>query len=294
MKQRIRGVKFQEHYNQAQLFYNSLSPIEKRHLIEAISFELSHCDDQRVYETYTKVLNNIDFELAKAVAQKVNGVTPDKPARENHGKTDKSLSQTFYTPKKPTIATRRIAFLIDDGFNLMELEAVRAALTSAQGTSWVIGPRRGKIYADGEAIGERQYIVADHHFDGQRSTLFDAIYVPSGSHAKALAANGRAIHWIREAFGHCKAIGAVGEGVATLVHAIGLKEVNFIRDLDSNDVVTSYGVITTGKYDFQSAIADVLSIAPDPKGFVSNFAYEISKHRCFERELDGLVKKVSF
>ena len=209
-KQRLRGAKFQEHYNHAQLFYNSLSAIEKLHLVNAISFELSHCDDQRVYETYTRLLNNVDFELAKMVAQNVNGVIPDKPARENHGKSDPTLSQEFYIPKEPTIATRRIAVLISDGFNSLELEAVRSALASEQATTWIIGPRRGKIFADGDS---RQSVLADYHFEGQRSSMFDAIYIPSGPHAKSLAINGRAIHWIREAFGHCKALGAVGEGV---------------------------------------------------------------------------------
>ncbi|CAL1696356.1 unnamed protein product [Somion occarium] len=85
IKQRLRAPKFQEHYNQAQLFYNSLQPYEKSHLISAISFELSHCDDPVVYETYTQVLNNIDFDLAKQVAINVGGVVPDKSARPNHG-----------------------------------------------------------------------------------------------------------------------------------------------------------------------------------------------------------------
>jgi hypothetical protein len=49
MKLRTRAPKFQEHYNQTELFYNSLSPVEKKHLIDAISFELSHCDDPLVY-----------------------------------------------------------------------------------------------------------------------------------------------------------------------------------------------------------------------------------------------------
>ena len=39
MKQRVRGAKFQEHFSQAQLFYNSLAAHEKQHLIDALSFE---------------------------------------------------------------------------------------------------------------------------------------------------------------------------------------------------------------------------------------------------------------
>ncbi|KAF9009471.1 catalase [Cyathus striatus] len=289
-KQRVRGAKFQEHFNQAQLFYNSLTQYEKMHVIDAISFELSHCDDQQVYETYTKILNNIDFELAKAVAQNVNGIVPDKPARLNHGKVDPTLSQLHYAPKTPTIATRRIAILVADGFNKTEVQAVRAMLASAKATTWIIAPRRGKVISAGGGV-----TVADHHFEGQRSTLFDAIYVPSGAeHAKALSQNGRAIHWIREAFGHCKAIGAIGEGVTVLQQAIGLPEVKLFNSPDSDNVESSYGVVTTGKYDVTSAATDAPKIASGPKGFVANFAYEVSKHRCYERELDGLVKRVAY
>lgn len=210
----MRGPKFQEHYSQAQLFYNSLSSYEKAHLQAAIAFELSHCDDPQVYKTYTKLLNNIDTPMAAVVAEKVNGTIPEGPPCQNRGKESAPLSQLYYAPKKPTIASRRVAILVANGFNMVEVEAVRAKLASEKATTWIIGPQRGKIYAalDGKPdVGA--CLVADHHFEGQRSTLFDAVYIPSGSeHAKTLNESGRVIHWIREAFGHCKAIGAVGEG----------------------------------------------------------------------------------
>jgi catalase len=79
------------------------------------------------------------------------------------------------------------------------------------------------------------------------------------------------------------------------VHQVlGLSEVLFCPSLARDDVVSSYGVVTTGKYGFTSAAVDALTIAPGAKGFVSNFAFEISKHRCWDRELDGLVSKVAF
>lgn len=217
MKQRVRGSKFQEHFNQAQLFYNSLAPYEKAHLIDAIAFELSHVEEQQIYETYTKILNNIDFDMAKSVAEKVNGEIPKSPARDNHGMKTPTLSQLYYLPKTPTIASRRIAILVADGFNAVEVAAVRAAFKAGKATTWIIGPRRGKAYPSGEIVGKGPGIFADHHFEGQRSTMFDALYVPSGAeHAKTLLKTGRAIHWIREAFGHCKAIGAVGDGTYCL------------------------------------------------------------------------------
>jgi len=213
IKQRANGPKFKEHYNQAQLFFNSLAPHEKEHLINAFCFELSHCDDERVYKRYTDLLNNIDFDLATTIARRVNGTVPDKAGRSNARKTDPTLSQLHYAPQTPTIKSRRIAILVADGFHESEVLAVRALLKSGMATTWIIGLRRNKIAAAGGSG-----LVADHTFDDQRSTMFDAIYVPSGAeHAQTLAKNGRVIHWIREAFGHCKPIGAIGEGALDLL-----------------------------------------------------------------------------
>ncbi|EMD41627.1 hypothetical protein CERSUDRAFT_128555 [Gelatoporia subvermispora B] len=295
IKQRVRGSKFQEHYNQAQLFFNSLTPYEQQHLIDAISFELSHCDDPVVYKTYTQILNNIDFNLAKQVAINVDGVVPDRPGRENHGKSTPTLSQLYYAPKEPTIKSRRIAILLADGFNLAEVQALRAAFKVGQATTWIIGPRRGKVYPSGQTVGSGEGLQADHHYEGQRSTLFDAFIIPSGvEHARKLSENGRTIHWIREAFGHCKAIGAIGEGVTFLKEAVQLPGVQLQANLASDTVTNSYGVVTTGVYDTGSAAADTLKIAQGQKGFVSNFAYAVSQHRCYERELDGLAAKVAY
>jgi len=58
--------------------------------------------------------------------------------------------------------------------------------------------------------------------------------------------------------------------------------------------VTSYGVVTTGKYSVSAAISDALQIKPNSKGFVSNFAFQISEHRCYKRESDGLAEQVAF
>ncbi|KAG9314602.1 catalase-like domain-containing protein [Chiua virens] len=117
IKRRARGEKFKEHFNHAELFFNSLTPYEKVHLASAISFELSHCEDPVVYRSYINVLNNIDLDLAKSVASKVGGDIPSQPGRPSHGKKSKGLSQTDFMPKEPTIVSRRIAILIADGFN---------------------------------------------------------------------------------------------------------------------------------------------------------------------------------
>lgn len=169
-----------------------------------------------VYRSYINVLDNIDLDLARSVAAKVGGEIPNQPGRPNHGKKSRGLSQIDFKPQQPTIVSRRIAIMVADGFNEVEMQAVRAALTSCKAVCYIIGPRRGYIHPmASHDVGPG--VFADHHFEGQRSTLFDAVYIPSGTeHVKALTKNGRVVHWVREAFGHCKPIAAVGEGMNDL------------------------------------------------------------------------------
>lgn len=210
VKQRLRSPKFQEHYKQAQLFFNSLTPYERSHIVDALSFEISHCDDPVVPETYMKILNKIDGQLASMVAKNVGAPIPSESASGTipEGFVSKPLSQLYHAPKTPTIKSRRIAMLITDGFNSAVLHSVKTTLEAGLANVFIISERRGLIKSE---TGTGPDIEADHHFDGQRSTLFDALVVPAGP-ALRLTKNGRAVHWVREAFGHCKAIGGIGEG----------------------------------------------------------------------------------
>lgn len=174
------------------------------------------------------------------------------------------------------------------------MDAVRSALSSAKARAIVIGPRRGEIHSEGTGSDVKGSTVrTNHHFEGQRSTLFDALFIPSGRHIRHLSENGRAIQYVREAFGHCKAIGAAGSGITFLRDIAGLPGVQFQHG-GSSEVMTSYGVVTTGKLDVKSAATGQLRIEQSKKEFLAEFAYVISKHRCYEREMDGLTDGVAF
>jgi catalase len=181
-------------------------------MIKAMSFELDHCDDPIVIKNAIRQLNEIDHGLAKVVAENVGGDLPQEPSKANHGKTAKGVSQLYFAPENPTIKSRRIAILVADGFDGVAVQGLRVALEVCGALPFVIGPRRGSIKASGPGS-----VQADHHFEGQRSTLFDAVFIAPGAQSVGtLAQDGRVVHWVREAFGHCKAIGAVGEGSCSL------------------------------------------------------------------------------
>jgi catalase len=73
-----------------------------------------------------------------------------------------------------------------------------------------------------------------------------------------------------------------------------LPGIQYQTDMSSSDVVSSLGVVTVGKLSLGSIATDSLSISSSDKGFLSQFAHEVSKHRCYERELQGITKKVAY
>lgn len=286
-KTRIHSKKFGEHFTHAQLFYNSMTPIEKLHITKALSFELDHCDDPVVYERLVQRLTDISLDLAQAVAEKVGAPTPTKAGRANHGKQEKSLSQLSFTPQaqglSPTIVSRKVALLVADGFNYAEYETVKVALTAAGAFVLTIGPKRQPVKSS-----SGKEVKPDHHWEGMRSTLFDALYVPGGAHATALGNSGRAKQWICEAFGHLKAIGATGEAVEVVRAAVGVKGMAFSSSAEVKD---AYGVVTAAAVGKKP---EVIQAVQGAKGFLDAFAYNIAQHRNFQRELDGVNDLVAY
>ncbi|KAK0386017.1 hypothetical protein NLU13_5854 [Sarocladium strictum] len=291
IKERAKSAKFSEHYSQAQLFYNSLSEIEKSHVLAAFGFELDHCDEEIVYDRMTKRLADIDLSLAQSVADMVGGTKPDKAGRPNHGNKSKGLSQMDYLPSKPIITSRRIAIIIADGYDRVAYDAMYATIKANQALPFIIAPRRSAIYAEGEDSSTSKGVVPDHNLEGQRSTMFDAVFVPGGAKStETLMKNGRAVHYVREAFGHLKTVAATGESVKLLETAFQLPGVQLSSD---SEAVESYGVVTL-RHPKPEALKEVVEVAKGAKGFLEKFVVNVSNHRCWKRELDGLSTMVAY
>jgi len=271
-----------------------MSPPEKMHMTAALGFELDHCDDPIVYGRMCERLADIDLELAQSVAELVGGEIPQKAGRPNHGKKAKGLSQTEVvapSAKGPTIATRRVALIIADGYDSVAYNGMKAALKAGGALPFTIAPRRSAIYAAGESKDSSKGVVPDHHLEGMRSTMFDSIFVPGGADSvSTLRQSGRALHWVREAYAHLKAIGATGEAVDFVKDACALPGMDFST---SSDVVSSYGVVTTSQVKPES-FKETLKMAKGAKDFVDAYTFEISQHKNFEREMKGFPMMVAY
>ncbi|KAL5333297.1 catalase A [Aspergillus crustosus] len=294
-KRRDLSPKFKEYHNQAQLFYNSMSEIEKLHIKKAFSFELDHCDDPIVYERLAGTrLAELDLPLAQEVAEMVGAPIPQKALRPNHGKTSIRLSQLDFEPKIPGIVSRRIAILIGDGYDSIAFKGIKAAILAAQALPFVIGTKRSAIYAAGEDKNSSKGVIPDHMYDGQRSTMFDATFIPGGSHVQTLNSNGQIKYWIAETFGHLKALGATGEAGPFIKEVLGSMLDVEVAGADSPEPVEWYGVVTARGPKSPESFSEGFKMVKDAGDFVGKFFYQISQHRNWKRELDGVSSTVAW
>ena len=133
--------------------------------------------------------------------------------------------------------------------------------------------------------------MPDHRLEGMRSTMFDSVFIPGGARSiETLRKNGRALHWVREAFGHLKAIGATGEAVSFIRDACQLPGIAFSN---SGEVVDSYGVVTTEQVHPES-FKEVIQMAKGAKDFIGVYTFGISQHKSFEREMKGYSSIVAY
>jgi catalase len=69
----------------------------------------------------------------------------------------------------------------------------------------------------------------------------------------------------------------------------------FSADSDGGDLVDSYGgVVTAAGVGDRGGIREALKMIKGAKTFLDAYAYNISQHRNFQRELDGLTSLVAY
>lgn len=285
-KVRERSTSFLDHFSQATLFFNSQSEVEKKHIVDALRFELGKVETEDIRKRMLGLLSQVDTKLAAQVSDAIGVSVPEKPEYPiNHSipadadpqryqsikvksPVDKSEALSMATTIKGTIKTRQIAILASDGVNDSLLDKIQKALEAEGALPQIIAPKLG--YIKGE--NGKQFKV-NHTFLTTASVLFDAVYIPGGTKSiTALVNEVDPIHFINEAYRHCKVIAADEEGIELLKSTyIGSKLIDGFSEED----LQKEGLIANrhGKADKT----------------IKEFIHAISQHRFWERELKGKV-----
>jgi catalase len=234
-KIRERSESFRDHFSQATLFWNSQSDPEKEHIILAFQFELGKVQTQHVRERVVDLLTNVDLELARRVGAGIGvpvdangrgngaamkrlqegwetfGVT-SRPGKPRKSSIEKSAPLSMANTIKDSVKTRRIAMLASNGVDGKQLTAMKEALTEAGAVPELVSPLPMVKTADGTELKTDKTLLT------VGSVVYDAVFVPGGKQSvAALREDGDALHFVNEAFKHCKAIAATGEGVDLLL-----------------------------------------------------------------------------
>lgn len=231
-KGRIRPESFSDHYSQARLFYISQTEHEQAHIASALVFELSKVEHVHVRKAMVGHLRNINEDLAKRVADGLgldtmpDAPTPAAPIQQM----EPSPALQIIGKMKDTLMGREVGILIADGSDGATIQKVKKAAIDAGAAVKIIAPKVG-----GAKLADGSMLAADGQLAGTPSVLFDAVAVIlSDSGAKQLSMESAAIDFVRDAFGHLKAI-AVDKGGQAL-----LKTANIEQDA---------GVVDAGKID---------------------------------------------
>jgi len=273
-KTRGRSRSFFDHFSQARMFYNSQSEPEKKHIIDAFSFELGKVETVAIQKRMVGILTQVDRSLAASVAEALGVPVPEEPEYPmNHnvpadGNLDDyqpvnaeppvphSEALSMQNTVKNTIATRKIAVLAADGVEEATFSAMKATLEDGGAMVEVIAPRHGSVRSSNGSE-----ISVKYSFLTSSSVLYDAVYVAGGSESVAtLASMPDAIHFVNEAYRHCKAIAAEADARPLL------ERTSFGSDLRSN-----------------AGLVGVFMEA-DRGQLASRFKEGIAGHRYWERE----------
>ncbi|WP_397409686.1 catalase [Polaromonas sp.] len=232
-KIRRRSPSFDDHFSHATLFWNSQSPAEKDHIVAAFRFELSKVEVPDIRQRMVDNLAHVDAKLAARVAAPLGINAPDaKAAAGRLGFRDYRITQTIDEdaalsmagrPATDNIRTRKVAILVADGVDLLSFKRLQQELLDAGAQCKVVAPQLGPV-----TTSSGKQLPADHTFSNTSSIMFDAVVVPGGAASAAtLAQLGDAVHFVLEAYKHCKTVCALNEGaqlLGTLGFALDTKD----------------------------------------------------------------------
>ncbi len=244
VKVRQSPTSFADHYTQPRLFWLSLSPVEKEHVVRAFTFELGKCYEQTIKERELLVLANVDPTLCAEVAKGLGLPAPASTTRPKTVTPSPALSQVGQT--WPTDG--RVIGILVDPTDLDGVSTVRETILAGGMVPLLIAPTGGALDAGSGLVAQRTLLTA-------RSVEFDALLVagspPAGADEPGRAAadlpddtvDPRVIRMIQECYRHAKAIGAWGAGRIAVEAAGYATEPGIVIDDDPSDVLKATTIL---------------------------------------------------
>jgi catalase len=215
-KARLRSESFADHYSQARLFFRSQTEIEQAHIANALVFELSKVSLEHVQLRILANLRNVDETLAKRVAIGMNVDLPKASVPAIDPQDMKTSPALRIIGKYPaSLQGRCVGILVSDDADAALVTAVKNTVEGDGGTVKIVAPKIGGVILKG---GTK--LKPDNQLAGTPSVMFDAVaIVLSAPGCTALLNDAAATDFVKDAFGHLKAVGFSAEAKPLLEKA---------------------------------------------------------------------------
>ena len=165
-------------------------------------------------------------------------------------------------PVAEELRNKRVAVLVDNGFEQSELVEPRKALEAAGATAEIVSPRAGKVKG-WQHTNWGDEIPVDVTLDRAKAESYDALLLPGGvMNPDKLRANAAAVTFVKQFVESGKPIAAICHGPWTLIEAGGVRgrKMTSWPSLQSDlknagaewvdqEVVTDNGLVTSRKPD---------------------------------------------
>lgn len=228
-KVRVRSESFADHYSQPRMFYRSVTPQERKHIQQALTFELGKVETLAIRRRMLGHLDLIEPEMGVAVAQALG--MPGEADVIQPAKTPRDVAESpavrLYGRYAPTLQGRRVGMLLAPGFDAAKAGALEEELEAAGAMVTRIGLQAGGA---GDSEGKRWPV--DGALEGLPSVLFEAVAILAGATGDAmLVADPDAVQFAMDAKRHLKVIGLDGvDSLADRAYLTGIVGVVGVRE----------------------------------------------------------------
>ncbi|MEY2370256.1 catalase [Lysinibacillus capsici] len=201
-KVRARSESFKDHFSQARLFWLSMTDIEKKHIIDAFSFELGKVKNKAIRKQVVDMYANVSYSLASSIAERIGIVPPVEVEVPHIQQISPAVSQVINT--KESVKSNKVAVIVTENSS----EKLNELIATFLSEDIVV-----------ELVSNKQGIVSGYEihetFATTSSVLYDGVYV-TGAFQNSYE-QAKAEQFIEQAYQHCKTIGYT-ENVLFLQH----------------------------------------------------------------------------
>lgn len=244
-KIQARSKSFSDHFSQATLFWNSMSQIEKQHIIDAFSFELGKVKSKHIRQGVVNMFSHVNRGLAQSIACNI-GANPPISSGTNSTASSLALSQmnTNFVAD-----TRTVAVLAANGFSDEEATIVLQSLQKRGLHPVIVSDRLGLLTGK-----EGRKLEVNQTFETGPAILYDALYILAGNKMSKVFSEAT-LDYTQEMFRHFKVIATKSD------HTYWLQYL---------DIVNEPGIFVFEEF---------------RDGFMNEFVAGIARHRFWERQL---------